>query len=337
VVDRAHSSEIPLNLLLDLREPDFRRRVTRAAIGSVLAHLAIVPLLLSMLGAPPRQTEIVIAPDVRRSVSLVAPPPKEYEPTQTAPNKGKVTRELDVRSSLEATPTNAPRVQPSAPSPGRAATPQPAPAAPPVQIAEAPRPEPPRVEPSAPPPAPVTGSVPDAVPPATKQKPKLAFESVESNSVPKPNPLGSTITQLPKNPVEEAMKSAARKDGGGGVTLGAQGGFSAAPQLLSDPKGVDFRPYLIQVVTAVRRNWFAVMPESARMGRRGTVLIQFIIDKRGGVPKLVIADSSGIEAFDRAAVAGVSASTPFLPLPAEYKGDQIRLQLAFTYNGQPIR
>jgi TonB family protein len=47
---------------------------------------------------------------------------------------------------------------------------------------------------------------------------------------------------------------------------------------------------------------------------------------------LVIATSSGTEAFDRAAVAGVSASNPFPPLPADFKGDQIRLQLAFSYN-----
>jgi TonB family protein len=103
-------------------------------------------------------------------------------------------------------------------------------------------------------------------------------------------------------------------------------------QLLSDASGFDFKPYLMQVLASVRRNWMAVIPESARMGRRGQVLIQFIIDRRGGVPKLVIAASSGTEAFDRAAVAGVSASNPFPPLPAEFKGDQIRLQLAFSYN-----
>jgi len=53
-------------------------------------------------------------------------------------------------------------------------------------------------------------------------------------------------------------------------------------QLLSDSSGYDFKPYLIQVLAAVRRNWMAVIPESAKMGRRGNVLIQFIIDRRGG-------------------------------------------------------
>jgi TonB family protein len=103
-------------------------------------------------------------------------------------------------------------------------------------------------------------------------------------------------------------------------------------QLLSDPAGVDFKPYLVQVLAAVRTNWLSVIPESARLGRRGRVLVQFIINRRGGVPKLVIAETSGTAAFDRAAVAGISASYPFPPLPNNFKGNEIRLQLAFTYN-----
>jgi TonB family protein len=98
--------------------------------------------------------------------------------------------------------------------------------------------------------------------------------------------------------------------------------------------GVDFRPYLIRVLSSVKRNWLAVVPESARLGRRGRVVIQFAIAKDGTVPKLVIALPSGAEALDRAAVAGISASNPFPPLPAEFKGGQIRLQLNFSYNLQ---
>jgi TonB family protein len=102
-------------------------------------------------------------------------------------------------------------------------------------------------------------------------------------------------------------------------------------QLLNDPQGVDFRPYLIRVLSAVRRNWFAVIPASAKLGRGGRVVIQFSIDKSGNVPKLVIAVPSGAEPLDRAAVAGISASNPFPPLPEGYTADEIRLQLNFTY------
>lgn len=104
-------------------------------------------------------------------------------------------------------------------------------------------------------------------------------------------------------------------------------------ELLSDPRGVDFRPYLTQVLAAVRRNWLAVIPESARLGMsRGRTLIQFSVARNGTVPKLVIARSSGTAPLDRAAVAGISASNPFPPLPREYLGKDIRLQFTFLYN-----
>ncbi len=104
-------------------------------------------------------------------------------------------------------------------------------------------------------------------------------------------------------------------------------------ELLSDPRGVDFRPYLTQVLAAVRRNWFAVIPESARLGMsRGRTQIQFSVARSGSVPKLVIATPSGTPPLDRAAVAGISASNPFPPLPGEFTGDSIRLQFTFLYN-----
>ncbi|MEX2301923.1 MAG: energy transducer TonB, partial [Bryobacterales bacterium] len=119
----------------------------------------------------------------------------------------------------------------------------------------------------------------------------------------------------------------------GGAVTPSPGNRGSTLELLSDPKGVDFRPYLIQVLAAVRRNWFAVIPESARLGMaRGRVAIQFIIAKDGMVPKLVIGDSSGTPHLDRAAVAGISASVPFQPLPSEFAGEEVRLQLVFLYN-----
>lgn len=189
------------------------------------------------------------------------------------------------------------------------------------------------------------------------EKPKLTFESVGA---------GGTSERIGVNPnvklpriaatVEEAMRTQQQPpqmqqpSAGGGMVIGdldatnsvlnstqapSSGPVRSNLQLLSDPEGIDFKPYLIQVLTAVRVNWMSVIPESARFGRKGRVLVQFIINRRGGVPKLVIAESSGTAAFDRAAVAGISASYPFPELPKNYKGNEIRLQLAFTYNQAP--
>jgi TonB family protein len=112
----------------------------------------------------------------------------------------------------------------------------------------------------------------------------------------------------------------------------APGRQGSSLELLSDPMGVDFKPYLIAILSSVKRNWMAIIPESAKLGRQGKVVVQFAISREGRVPKLVIAMPSGTEALDRAAVAGISASNPFPPLPSDYRGDQIRVQFSFLYN-----
>ena len=60
--------------------------------------------------------------------------------------------------------------------------------------------------------------------------------------------------------------------------------------------GVDFRPYMQQVLAAVRQNWFAVYPEAARLGQRGEVVLEFAIAKQGLITKVVIfSTESGAE------------------------------------------
>jgi TonB family protein len=103
-------------------------------------------------------------------------------------------------------------------------------------------------------------------------------------------------------------------------------------ELVSDPKGVDFKPYLIQVLAAVRRNWFAVYPEAAKAGSRGEVVLEFAIAKQGLVAKVIYSGQSGSRPLDEAAVAAISASNPLPPLPREFKGDRIVLRMTFMYN-----
>ncbi len=81
---------------------------------------------------------------------------------------------------------------------------------------------------------------------------------------------------------------------GSGLNLPPSPGRQASSlELLSDTKGVDF-PALLAAWSwpAVRRNWLAVYPESARMGLRGKVEAEFVIAKDGSVPKLVIVQHS---------------------------------------------
>ena len=323
-----------LQLLTEWERDSSRTR--EAGVLSLLAHAAAITALIlapRSLMPPPRRMETLVTP-------LIEPP---TELTQKAPNKGGISKEITV-----ATIPPRPRIliPPALPSSTHPAAPEKTPAqAPP------PLPEPPKVEPAREPPhgLPAGPQTAQAAPPPQIQpaeKPKLAFETPTE-----PPPSGGQgRIPVPDTSVSGAIRSLARNGAQGSMTVGDAGDFggggispgmnlpsspgrsASSLQLLSDPMGVDFRPYLLQVLANVRRNWFAVYPESAKLGARGKVEIQFAVSRDGSVPKLVIVMPSGAEALDRAAVAGISASNPFPPLPAEFKGAVVRLQLSFLYN-----
>lgn len=344
------SAPLELNLL---RWEDRERHVghwTWVGAASALLHvLALGALTLtpdSWWKTNPVQAPVI----VRRTTPLIAP---RFELTQKEANKAKVSKQVDLSSLLSHTPS--PHTTPTPPTPAKAAA-SPAPPSPPPSPAPAPKQQQaPPVERAALAPPPGLPTANPALPPAPAPQiqaeapqPKLAFETPTAPS-PTPAGRGSGIGRLapPRNSVDEAIRSAIR-NGGSGLTVGdaedpvpslaprTPGGIakpSSSVELLSDPQGVDFKPYLIRVLTAVRRNWMAVIPESARFGGvRGRVLVQFAINRDGSVRKIVFAANSGSEALDRAAIAGISASTPFPALPNEFPGPEVRLQLSFTYS-----
>jgi TonB family protein len=359
--DEAVVSTAPeLRLLLEDRFTLPRPPVRYSAIGSALVHVLFIALLpFAFQASAPRPLD---APAIRadlKSTPLVAPP---TQLTQREPGTGEVRREVNLEGLLArpAQPPPAPKPSVTAPAARELAT---APAAPPP----APKllPEPPKMEPQQ-----VAGLDPRNLPPAfgaapglpqrpqieSEEKPKLAFETPGSRSGQGSDvaaPPGAIPRPAAGAPIEEVARATIQTGSRGGLVVGDFGegvgglgpslsGIPAPPrnasslELLSDPQGVDFRPYLIRILSTVKRNWLAVMPESARMGRRGKVQIQFAINRDGSVPKLVISLPSGTHALDRAAVAGISASNPFPPLPQEFQGEQVRLQFTFLYN-MPVR
>lgn len=333
--------EVPQNtedirLLLAWDTGADRARSRRAGTFSVAAHAVAVVVLLSM----PRA--VFQSPKTQRVMPLIAP---LTEPTQIAPNRGKISKSFNVESLKPQ-----PRVQSPSPPPVRhkaaeftKPSPKPSQAAPmleppSIQTAAGNGPKLPEGVAQAPPPPPQI---------QTEEKPKLAFETPGAQMSGSGQGLGKIAP--PSTSVSDAMRNLAHGGGGGGMVVGdadmGDGRVGAAInqpgvprkqgsniELLSDPLGVDFRPYLLQILQTVRRNWFAVMPDSAKMGRRAKVLIQFAIAKDGTVTKVVFATNSGVESLDRAAVASISMSNPFPPLPAEFRGNVVKLQFTFAYN-----
>ncbi len=227
--------------------------------------------------------------------------------------------------------------------------------APPIVPTPAPQPERPvRELPNAPVPKPNDVQLdprPSAPTPKT-DAPKPALK-LEAPDTPQPQhglilPKNSTSRSL-QDTIREAAKSpsAGGRSGGvigpmprsGGATGGggAQGGggtYGNGYEILTPTEGVDFSDYMARVIAAVRRNWYAVMPESAQLGDRGRVALQFRIMKNGSVPdgEPVRLIGSGKEPLDRAAVSAIRSSNPFEPLPQAFSGPYIELRFYFLYN-----
>jgi TonB family protein len=317
-----------------------------AAVVSLAAHLVFLSWISSTHfdERPPFPPEQVFTPLITH---LYTP----QDITQKAANKGPLSKELSVEAI-------APRPVVKAPAPAPAAK-QPAPARqfappPPVETARnAPKPqmtEPPKIQgPEAPDQNNQIARLNQLPPlPAQNENPKLTLE--EAGQTPN-NTSGKNpgLFQMPGSTVQDAIRDLTRAGAPGAQSVGDIGadeggtgpGLNLPPsagrprssmELKSDPMGVDFRPYMVQVLLAIRRNWFAVYPEAARLGLRGEVSLMFGIARQGGVTKIVFISETPSKPLNEAAVAAISASNPLPPLPPQFKGDRIVLQMKFLYN-----
>src|ERR1700690_644067 len=330
---RPPDNRIPPELVLEwpsLKQPAVRGR---AFAVSLLLH-AVAVVALALWGGGPVPVES--PSNGFRASPVLGAPPMEF--TQTSPNRAKIGKEFTLDNL---TP------RPALRSPATI---------PPLTRKMASLPEPPKVaSPAGPitqsPPAPQLGSSQMPGPPPqlqTEEKPRLPFQTpgVPSGAVQagrqelgRLKPPGEAITEATRAAPHPSTGGMQVSDADLAPSLGS--GLQQSPtasqripavDMLSDPAGVDFKPYLIRILATVKRNWQAVIPETARLGRQGRVQIQFAIDRQGGAPKLGIAVPSGPDSLDRAAVAGISASAPFPPLPPEFQGGEVRLQFTFTYN-----
>ena len=116
-----------------------------------------------------------------------------------------------------------------------------------------------------------------------------------------------------------------------GLAIGADGRQLGAVDILSDPQGVDFGPYLKPMLKRVRKNWFRLIPDSAQ-SKKGKLAIEFAITKDGKLADMRLVATSGDTILDRAAWGSVTASNPFPPLPSEFTGPYLALRVRFYYN-----
>jgi TonB family protein len=193
--------------------------------------------------------------------------------------------------------------------------------------------------PSAPVPRPETRASTDPGEPPRLEAPQIAHASQAGKSLTLPNlSPGHVMQESTRGGVSEPGVGRVKGFGGaipsGGPGGGRGGQVNGGLEILTPTEGVDFSNYLDRVLASVRRNWYAVIPESARMGEKGMVVLQFRIMRDGNVPSPEpnMAASSGKEPLDRAAYSAIRSSSPFEPLPSAFSGPFIELRFYFLYN-----
>ena len=315
-------ADVELHLLTNWGDPAGRARTGRAAVMSVLVHIAAIVFIVAV-------PESIMQPPSRRGMETIVTP--LIEPlsllTQKDPNAGKVDKEFNA-THIEPRPRiHLPPAPPAAPPPQpEAATPAP-PTPKPVQAAALP--EPPKVD--------IHNETPKLTlpvgPPQIQavEKPQPGFEDV---TAPRQVPPDQRVLPIPGPSVENAIRGVLHSGGAPNPGAAAAGPPATAelPQLLSDAQGVDFRPYLARVLASVKSRWFAIMPDAVRQGRTGKVGVQVVIPRDGGLGKVVFVGTTGVAALDNAAIAAISAASPFPALPAGFRGAEIRVQINFAYN-----
>ena len=116
-----------------------------------------------------------------------------------------------------------------------------------------------------------------------------------------------------------------------GLGVGARGKQYGAFDILSDTQGVDFAPYIKDMLVNIRENWFRLIPDSAKT-KKGKLAIEFAIKKDGSVADMKLVATSGDTALDRPAWGSITHSSPFKPLPSEFHGPFLALRFRFYYN-----
>ncbi len=94
--------------------------------------------------------------------------------------------------------------------------------------------------------------------------------------------------------------------------------------------GYDITPWARRTVYRIKKNWFT--PEAVKLGVRGSVTIFAAIEPDGRLSALRIRKSSGVDAYDRAAVAALTGSVPFMALPHDFPNPNLQVLFIFQYH-----
>jgi TonB family protein len=336
---------------------------TKTLIISLGIHALLIVFLVfnpDLLTAPPKRIIKVMGQDYdlsKENLTELVAPPDAARPKPAVPDKPLVQPpapkpEPQPQPQQQAQQTPPPQVAPPPPPPP---PPQPKPQTPPPVIG----PDDVIKEGARPDAAPNRASrgntteqarngAQEQQPPKSDQQPKQAQQAQAEKQLPpialntNPNALQSPGGNIMDSALRTVQQHVEEERKRAGAVQGPRTGLPTGQEdpdfskeeatILSDTRGYDFGPYMNQVVNRVRGNWFAMMPEVARLGKRGKVVIIFTITKNGNISAPRQVANSGTDALDHAAYGSITASNPFAQLPAGFDGDHLDLQFTFLYN-----
>jgi outer membrane biosynthesis protein TonB len=299
-----------------------------ARSASIAVHILFITFLLLQTKLfpyrPPTQSQIDLA---RQQLNFIYMPPdvRGLPPTPPAPRSPQMR--VDPRILRQLAPPVTPQPMPVPKEPEKSV--RDTPTEPPPDLPVAPKPQPQQQQQSserfeAPKPQPQQEAQNRLILPQFGSPARMRDQAAEQSRQSSGSGLEGFGGRLPGN------ASPGYGGGGGGGSGEVYGGV----QMLTPDQGVNFNDYLARVVASVKRNWYAVMPESVYLGEKGKVILRFRIMVNGSVPEAEpqLEGSSGKEPLDRAAFSSIRASSPFEPLPSAFSGPFIELRFIFLYN-----
>jgi protein TonB len=174
--------------------------------------------------------------------------------------------------------------------------------------------------------------------PPEPAKPKIVKAPQEDEPSPPSEKALRVPSKEPKKPVERPAPPARVSPGAPEVSLPSAGGEGSGeapgPVGVGGSVGIggatfdqmDFKYsyYVERMLIQIGLNWF----KPAQSGSASPI-IHFRIERDGTITDPVVQRSSGLPFVDRAALRAVLAASPLPPLPAEWQGDRLGVQLIF--------
>jgi TonB family protein len=324
------------NLLV---EPEDRRDAKWDAITrviSVAAHIAFVIFLIFLPKIFPQHVP------TRDEIELAS---KELGVVYLPPDEGAVSRRPSPPPGpvVKITPKTLAKVAPPRAEEHRIEAPPVTSERPPLDLPAAPTPKAntnptPSTAPTQPPP-PAPSKLMPVLPPTTPGHLNLGIQNASPGKAMQDD-MQDAIKHAPSGGTYTSESTISGGGGSGGGHGGRGGGGAQAGNgvtILTPTEGVDFQSYINRLLAKLKQNWIAVMPESFYLGDKGIVAISFRINKDGSfsADTLSIDRTSGKEPLDTAAASAIRATSPFEPLPPQFKGPNLDLRIGFYYNIRP--